>query len=240
MSTDDAWSGLVTRVHRTERDLPARRGQVKAVVVHTTGSGIVLKALKRDEDPLAYAAAYYRGRRAYASHYLVGHDFTRADAIVGTVPENLVAYHAGVGRKLAAMYRQGLGVWDTARKGPDGLSTGPEPLGRYSDWRERWPGLDGPHGLIKLRAGVNAQTVGVDFLAPEPGERHSDLQIRWVAALVRDVLERHGVPLAKGAVLRHADIDPINRTSKRGGWDPPRYAFEALCEHLGIESWPSP
>jgi len=239
----DIWSGNATRIERTQRDLPERGKKVHAVIIHTTGSGIVGKALKKDLDPLDYAASYYARKNSYASHYLVGYDGT----VVGTVPENLVAYHAGVSKGRRSIYQQGRGRWPRhVKRGKDIVDTGKHQA-RYDDWLERWPDLDSPVDLLPGR-GVNSQTIGVDFLAPLPGEKHPKTQIMWVRALVMDIVDRYNLgtvsgslveelEIPKAAVLRHADVDPLARSTARGGWDPPRYAFEALCAQLGIEAW---
>jgi len=241
----DVWSGDAVRIERTGRDLPARTKPVRAVVIHTTGSGIVSKALKKNIDPLDYAAAYYARKTSYASHYLVGYDGT----IVGTVPENLVAYHAGVSKGRRSIYQQGRDRWPRhVKKGKELVDTG-KAQGRYGDWLERWPDLDSPLDLLPGRS-VNGLTIGVDFLAPLPGEKHPQTQVMWVRALVMDIVQRYKLGAVAGSmieeidiprtvVLRHADVDPLARSTSRGGWDPPRYAFTALCAQLGIEAWPT-
>lgn len=239
----DTWSGNAVRIERTKRDLPARRKEVRAVIVHTTGSGIVVKALKKDLDPLDYAAAYYARKSSYASHYLVGYDGT----VVGTVPEQLVAYHAGVGKGQRSTYKQGRERWPRhIKKGKEIVDTGKH-QSRYDDWLSRWPDLGSPLDLLPGRS-VNEQTIGVDFLAPLPGEKHPKTQVMWVRALVMDIVQRYNLgavggsmveelDIPKESVLRHADVDPLSRSTSRGGWDPPRYVFEALCTQLGIEAW---
>ena len=239
----DVWSGNAARVDRTRRDLPSRTKAVTALVVHTTGSGIIGKALKANADPLDYAADYYARPKSYASHYLIGYDGT----IVGTVPENLVAYHAGVGKGRRKLYAKGDDWRRFIAKGRELVDTG-EPQGRYDDWVERWPGLTSPLELLDGPS-VNGQTIGLDLLAPLPGERHPTTQIMWARALVIDLVDRYHLgtvagssvdelEIPKGVLLRHSDVDPITRSSKRGGWDCPAYALRALCAQLGVESWP--
>ena len=242
----DVWSGNAARVDRTQRDLPARSKAVQALIIHTTGSGIIGKALKANADPLDYAAAYYARPKSYASHYLVGYDGT----IVGTVPENVTAYHAGVGKSRRRLYAKGSDHWRRfVAKGRELVDTG-QIQSRYDDWAERWPGKASPLDLID-GASVNSVSIGIDLLAPLPGERHPTTQIMWARALVIDLVDRYDLgtvagslveelEIPKTAILRHADVDPISRSSKRGGWDPPAYAFRALCAQLGVESWPEP
>jgi hypothetical protein len=239
----DIWSPNVTVISKSKRKLkPRDMALLAGTVVHTTGSGIVVKALKRGDDPLDYAEAYYARASSYASNYLAGHDFGRADVIVGTVPENLVAYHTSLPRTSLRWntYKRGRGVWPrftiaTKADGTKYMKDHGKLLSRYADWLERWPDLDSPLDLISAPGtSINRQFLGVDMLAPEPGEQHTELQVRWVASLIGEIHERHGLPVTRRTVLRHADLDPFSRTSKRGGWDPPAYAFKMLCEYLEI------
>lgn len=243
----DIWSGQATLIERTKRtNLPVRTRPVQAIGIHTTGGGIIVKALKRGEEPFQVAAAYYARARSYASGYLVGafaedeYEADADDAIVGTVPDNLVAYHAGVSRGRIAIYRKGRDVWPRhLKRNKVWVDTGKiQP--RYADWLARWPELDSPIDLFPgFASGVNSRTLSADLLAPEPGRRHADQQLRWMASLVGDLCERHGLAVTRQTVLRHADIDPLTRSSKRGGWDPPREAFERLAGFLDIgPAWP--
>lgn len=237
---DDIWSGLVTMTTRTKRKLAARTLPPQAVVVHTTGGGIVAKALKADREPLTEALAWYSGPKAYSSGYLIG-GFRRPgwdaqdDAIAGIVPDNLVALHAGVPAGNAALYARGRAVWMRhVAKGGALVDTG-RVQERYSDWAERWPGAEGPADILRGHAkGVNARTLSLDVLAPEPGEPHSAQQLSWAAALVRDLLGRHGLPVSRTTVLRHSDVDPLSRTSPAGGWDPPTSAFRDILARLAL------
>jgi hypothetical protein len=260
---DDIWSGNATLIDRTKRpatgkgSLPAM-GKPVGVIVHTTGGGIVAKALKKGKDPLAYAAEYYARKNSYGSHYLVApfaeETYSEGDdSVVGTVPEQLVAYHSGLGRTSGRVkcYKKGRAVWPRHRiasRKVDGktkkyMKDFGKVLPDYQDWLDRWPGLDSPLDLIPKPwpgAGIiNGQFHGVDLLAPEPGAKHTELQVRWVAAIIKDLADRHGWEIHQSTVLRHADVDPFSRSTKRGGWDPPRYVFEMLCDVLGIESWPA-
>jgi len=234
---NDVWSPCADRLERTRRDLPERElSAARAVVVHTTGSGIVIKALKKGADPLNYAAEYYARPRSFCSHYLVGHD--AEGGIIGTVPEGLIAYHSGVASKRVAAYKRGRQYWMCRRwKSGTGLVEMLRHDGRYRDWAQRWPQVASPLDLVPRRW-VNKRTVGVDLLAPLPGSRHPNEQIVLAAGLINDVCERLEIPIAKGTILRHSDVDPLTRSTKsRGGWDPPRRAFEALCECLGVTPW---
>ena len=204
-----------------------------AVVVHTTGGGIIDRALRKGADPLQHAAEYYARPDAYASHYLVGY----GGEIISTVAEDRVAYHAGVGRAHLEVYRKGRAIWPRYVIEGGVLAMRDRPQPHYDDWLTRWPDRAGPHELVPP-PGVNTRTVGVDLLAPGYREGHPDAQVITAAALVRDILRRKSLLPSRMTVLRHADVAPFSRSTKRGGWDPPRPAFEALCRHLGFEAWP--
>jgi len=248
----DIWSGLTTRIVRTKRtNLPKRTRPVHGVVLHTTGGGIITKALKLGEDPLEYAAAYYARAKSYASNYLIGPfsdpDFDGSDdVIIGTIHEGLVSYHSSLPTSSARYktYRKGRKTWPRYRIGTiNGKKTmvdqGKGILPDYKDWLRRWPDLESPLDLNPVpSAGINRNFVGVDLLAPEPGMKHTELQLRWAAALVSDIFERHGIPLERKRFLRHSDVDPFSRSTKRGGWDPPGYAHERVCELLDLDYWP--
>jgi N-acetyl-anhydromuramyl-L-alanine amidase AmpD len=208
----------------------------QAVVVHTTGSGILVAALKEGRDPLAYAAAYYARPDSFTSGYLVGHE----GEVVGLVPDNLIACHAGVGQGRAALYARGQAHWTRLAGGADGAwSEDPKHEGRYRDWVARWPGLTSPRALLDgYDLGVNARTLSLDLLAPVPGEAHPEAQLRAAADLAFDLLLRHRhEPPTKRTVLRHSDLDPLVRSTAAGGWDPPRAAFVRLCDLLGFAAW---
>lgn len=242
----DVWSPLVDHVYRSARldratapkgrPLPVRRGNVQAAIVHTTGSGAVVKALKKGIDPFEYLARYYAKAHAYASGYLVGERPGVGIEVVGTVPDDRVAYHAGVAASRAAIYRRGRDVWPRfLKRSGQWFDTG-KTQPHYRDWLERWPDLDCPLDLLDgFSLGVNARTLSADLLAPEPGERHRQAQIDMMVSLVEDLLSRHALQPSRLTVLRHADVDPLSRSSRRGGWDPPRRAFESLLSCLGLK-----
>lgn len=211
-------------------DLPKRALPVRAVIVHTTGTGVIEQALRKGRPPLDFAAAFYARPTVYASHYLVGYE----GEVVSTVPEATVAYHAGVSKAHRGLYALGRAVWPRYVGGTDRGATQPH----YADWLARWPDLLSPLDLVTGKV-VNGTTVGVDLLAPLPGVSfHPEEQVAMAARLVADILRRHDLVASRPTVLRHADTDPFSRSTKRGGWDPPREAFTRLCRLLGFAAWP--
>ena len=237
--TPDIWSPAADPIIRTKRPikapgvrngLPLRKRVPTVIIIHTTGSGIIIKALKRGLDPREYAAAYYAGLRAFSSGYLVGWD----KHVVGTVPEQLVAYHTGSSRERAAAYRRGYDYWSRYTwvhgSGLVRLKRGDK---RYEGWKRRWPDLESPLELPTGRY-PNFVSVGVDLLAPPPGEPHPQAQLAMAAGLVLDIADRWEIELSKTTLLRHVDCDPATRSNKRGGWDPPMGAFRDLCARVGV------
>lgn len=230
----DVFSPLVNEVVRTKRtDLPARAAKVQAVMIHTTGSGLIANALKAGKDVLAYYAAYYARADAYASGSVVGWE----GKVVGTVPDNLIAYHAGVSKTYRAIYAKGTAVWRRHVLENGKLVDKGVPQPHYEDWLARWPTLKSPLDLL-TGPGVNSVTIGLDLLAPVAGAQHGETQLQKMAALIREIAGRQGIVVKKETVLRHSDIDPFSRSTSRGGWDPPRSAFERLCTILGFDAWP--
>ena len=65
-----SWSPIATRIvnPRDVKDRPKPHG----VIVHTTGSGIVLTAQNKGADPLEYTLAFYSNPKNNFSHYLIG------------------------------------------------------------------------------------------------------------------------------------------------------------------------
>lgn len=227
--TPDARFAVVS-IPTARTDLPRRTLPVRAVVVHTTGTGIVEQALRKGRPPLDFAAAHYAKASSFASHYLIGYE----GEVVGTVPEAVVAYHAGVPTAHRGLYALGRAVWPRYVGGTD--RGGPQT--HYGDWLARWPDLLSPLDLVTGKV-VNGSTVGVDLLAPVPGVAfHPEEQVAMAARLVADILRRHSLVASRPTVLRHADVDPFSRSTKRGGWDPPREAFTRLCRLLGFAAWP--
>ncbi|MBM3466127.1 MAG: N-acetylmuramoyl-L-alanine amidase [Armatimonadetes bacterium] len=239
-SGPDIWSGLATRFARTRRALSPRTLPPQAVVVHTTGGGIIAKALKAGDEPIERALAWYSAEKSYTSGYLVGafgeegHD-DDDDAVAGIVPDNLVALHAGVGKDRMALYAGGLAKWTRHVLAEGVLRDTGKPQPRYDDWKARWPGMESPMDILRgFQKGVNARTLSLDLLAPVPGKGHTPMQIQWTASLVADLLKRHNLAPSKLTVLRHSDLDPLARSSAAGGWDPPTGAFKSLLSWMGV------
>ncbi len=181
-------------------DLPARAGDIKAAVYHTTGRGLA-KVAARGGNPgtVAYDEAalawYRRSGHPYFGAYMVG----PSGLAYRLAPDNVKAWHAA---SLTAEQAAGR-VW--------------APLW----WRERWAPLPGPHALVGRS--INAVTIGVDAL-PLPDGTFSVAQIDTLAALGRMLAKAHGFSLERIHHLGHEDVDPWRRGVTSAGverpWDP--------------------
>lgn len=228
----ETWSPLTASVVKSRRKLhPRSVNKVGAILVHTTGSGIVAKARKMGRDPLDHAVAHYAGPKAYTSHYVMGWD----GAIVGIVPENERALHAGVSDERRRLYQAGFATWArwlrplNPAKPPlpakvmdrdDGMVLYRDLFAGHLWWPRRWPLLPDP---TRITSDPNGTTIGMDLLpAPEAeGGVHpggfTDAQRDSLDVWVADVRRRLDRILP---VLGHADVDPIVRCDAKGPWDP--------------------
>ena len=218
--------------YRRSRLLP-RAGAPVAIVVHTTGGGITARyrregARRGDATPHRTALRVYGSIMEAAAHYVVG----QGGEIGQVVPEGLCAWHVG-GAKSAPYHRLGTSWMPRSTRA------------RFAWWQERWEGLDGPrdlaggqlwapyvvgpslaqrvrHPLSWGKGSVNAWSVGIEVVPPEDDPRGEWSPECWaaLAALIRDIALRQGVPLRREPVITHSDAHPLSRTTPRGEpWD---------------------
>ncbi len=185
---------------------PALRGSRRrtiatpyGVCAHTTGGGIVQKALDLGADPFLHILKYYSKPGNNFPHAVVARD-----GRLGIVADERVqAWGAKVEHR--EEYQRG---W------ADGAS----PVAHL--WRAAWPGVANPLSLVPSYP--NNDLLHVEL---EAGERYTDAQYAALAAWVADVWRRYELPdlataRAAGRLLGHEDVDPIARSDRGGGWDP--------------------
>lgn len=200
-----------------------RSGSVFGFAVHTTGSGIVDKAIKKGADPFQYALDYYLSAEFYAQ-YLIGYD----GKIAQICDERVRAQHIGFKERAAFLY----GTWEKTAQ-PVAVRL----------WRAAWPGFKSPAHLFP-GASPNEAFVGAEML-PIPsfssrwqpafeGATFTLAQHQSVVLLARDVARRSVFPAGwhdTSRLLGHEDVNPLTRSDKGGGWDPgalrerPRFAM---------------
>ncbi len=215
------------------RDVKDRTAPVYGVALHTTGSGVVDKALKLGSTPFDIAVATYTKPDAYAAHYVVDYDGTIAQ--IGDEHEDL--QHVGYisdGVNFRQVFLSG--EWE--KQLPDGL---------VQRWKQRWPGVKSPAHLFPGPAPNNVY-VGVEMVpwdsriteyAPRAeGMRYTQAQHDAVADLCKDIATRWGISFQKtGSLACHEDLNPIQRSAKGEGWDPgilrvsPWFDWDYLLDH---------
>lgn len=196
----------------------ARKGPVRAVVIHTTGAGPVRRLTHptferwRERHPGAARSAFsaalwvYRNAMKAGPHYVVG----QLGQCVQLCPEQLIAWH--VGKRDSGAYRLPWGGWVSQET-------------RW--WLKRWNHRKSPRQLAggKLWAGgsCNANTIGIEVVPPEEDTSGPWSDACWskLGELVTDICFRHDVPCDAQYVLTHSDAHPRSRSTKSGlPWDP--------------------
>ena len=215
----------------------APRASVSAVVIHTTGSGVIRRWKKqgprfKEKTPFDTAVRIYTRLMKAGGHYVVGQD----GQVVQLVPEHLAAWH--VGSRKARLYR---GRWMRPK---------------YQWWADRWKGYDSPLELIggdlwrpydkdasvdwrtrwiSRHGSCNANTIGIEVVPPidDPKSSWSDSCWRSIALLTADICYRSSLPIERGRILSHSDAHPISRTTRSGRpWDPwaDQFSWETFLE----------
>ena len=201
VGADDAlWDGprdpdLYRRQRRT-------RETVTTIIQHTTGYGAHLAGLERlHPDQLDLAFARWQGKNLkYKPHLLIG----RTGRVFQFAPLRIVAWHTG--------HRdwEGLSPIGQVRWGPW--------------WAARYPALTSPLDLpawapVDGRRSPNTRSVGIDWLAPRPGEPYTTEQYEAGAALVDWLCTELAIPRDCRHVVTHSEVHPIDRTRAGKPWD---------------------
>lgn len=190
---------------------PERTRPPVAIVLHTTGSGVLDRWGSERSDPrlrrdTPWGTAVYSvyANMKYGPHYVVGQEGQCAQVC----PEDIVAWHvssSGIRRYRKRRWGQGTCNW----------------------WRDRWPAFRSPAELAngELWAGgsCNENAIGIEVVAPRDNARGpwSDACRETLGRLVRDLASRHQIPVDPEFVLTHSDAHPLDRTTDSGRpWDP--------------------
>lgn len=201
------------------------------IVIHVTGT-----------QSLASVKQTFMAGNSVSAHYLVGMD----GALYQFVPDALRAWHAGIESNSRNLYRKGMAVWCRYLKyfswykgypkdaqyvngdlkpvwdkteavfvrRADGASW-PE----YGYFLQRWPGADKPVNF-DVDADPNNYAIGIETLGV--GSKTADPAVYTPAmyaalrALVSNLSDKYAIPMQKGRVIGHEDVNPISRF----GWDP--------------------
>lgn len=207
-----------------------------AIVVHTTGSGVVENAKKEGVDPFKFTCDTYQRGSVYP-HYLIGYD----GKIVSFCDEARWAAHAAWRDWEADAYASN-DWWRKWASDYHDKVVAVEPS-FYADWDVRWGerGFASPVDLLAASSknrssSPNKVAIGVELLDAKP---FTAQQVEALAKLVLDIAGRYGWPIGSAQtwpwpnqfVLGHSDIGPCRRWARAKGdkgtvpkagvaWDP--------------------
>lgn len=243
----------------TKKQISPRR-----VVVHITGTSTYINAASRGLPPLDYLYKKHFGVRGHVfAHYTVdpwGRIYQYASEQHRSWAQGWSGRY-GTYQQLLTSLQSGervppewwLRIWNpTLRE----LAV----LGFPRFKRRRVPHTRTPLDLIVPATSPNTRTVSIEFIQYQPGpvlrwelgtSRYKKVHRRLShnrkltfaqysagGALIKDICFRHAIPLLKGFILGHEDIDPWGRGTPSGGWDPgahrkvPRFSWEEMLGQI--------
>ena len=201
------------------------------IVIHVTGTNDLVEVKRTFARPQSTSA-----------HYLV----TKTGDLVQFVPDGRRAYHAGIDAATRRLYEQGRATWQRCLKHfgwyrkypPDAVFVDGDlhPVRDRSEatfvmradgsrWPEfayfdaRWLGRDVPINF-EVHPDPNDYSIGIETLGiggRSPSEAtYPAAMYQALARLVTDLGAKYGVPLTKGRIVGHEDVNPVARF----GWDP--------------------
>lgn len=200
--------------------LRPRDGAVFGLAVHTTGSGVVEKALKAGKDPVELAVQVYKSAIANpdpnarsSGNYVGGYD----GKLIQIVDEALKANHIGLSDPAGWRDKCLAGTWG-----------GAVPLTVSALWKKAWPEFKSPVHLFP-GSSANVAYIGLELVPVtkgcgaepmKPGLLFTRAQHDLVVRLWKDIAARHGLTYQKNRLVGHEDINPANRCTSEGCWDP--------------------
>lgn len=221
--------------------------QCRAIVVHTTGAGLIRRYRRESAWPEARVQETY-GRtipqfqtrsgsipkptpldtalRVYSQLMDAGPHFVvdQAGNIRQTCPLYYAAWHVGSNQSYAYWAK------NTIRRDR-----------KYDWWRERYSSLESPAelagGYLWLGGQANPNTVGIEVVPPVDDPRGIGPWSTpcWIALtqLFRKLHSALSIPLDRYHIFGHADAHPHSRTAKGLPWDPSPSQFNPQA----LERW---
>lgn len=220
-------------------------------LIHTTGGGVTREARKANITPIEWALAYYIRSQNGANGYKWGGPHYVGDfdgKLYQVAPDNVKTAHCG-GR--SEKYPNGTRQHYITREDSTTIThwTKLIPANVVAEWRKRWPHVRHPYALFPSRD-PNADYVGLELIPigdgfggepMAPGLRFTQAQHDAAIKLGIDLRLRHEWPEAwhrTGRLLGHEDVDILNRSDSKGGWDPgslrPQPYFDFGYVRMGI------
>lgn len=216
------YSPLATKIEKGVRDPQlAIMRKPWGYMIHTTGSGVVERAYKKEfKTPLDAALDWYlKSQNGIVNSYKWGGPAYVIDydgTLYQIAPDEALTHHAGSGNR--PLYMTGTWIGKVTTQVAD-------------LWRKRWPGRKHPYSLFPSMS-PNVDYIGAEMMpvgrgfggAPmAPGLKFTKAQHDTAIALGKDLGERHGWPAGwanTNRLLGHEDVDPVERSDRFGGWDP--------------------
>lgn len=223
--SNDGWGGAIganINTHiwdvRNDPDLTPDKLRTQAnmnsCIIHTTGYGEGLKRLDDafKNDLLRIDEAYAKRLAnilTYKAHFFIG----RTGYTAQMAPLKYMTWHSA--GSYISYYKQP--EWSKTKSVAKG---GRKVTVNVSWWPDRFPGLQSPLDLDAFKGGnINKNTWALDILAPPPGGKYTDVQHIMAARICHYVHTSFNLPLDTLHIMGHEDINPLDRSNARGGWD---------------------
>lgn len=206
--------------------MPPRNRKPFGLAVHTTGSGIVERAVKRKVDVLWHCAEFYLDIYNDGPTYVAGWD----GKIIQVVDEMTVAWHVGLTTQQRDLLESG--KWR-------------EVVPAHDLWDREWRSdvVKNPLDICN-KVSPNFAYIGIELPplkdATSDGLYFTEEQHNAVANLATDIFARHAIVPTRRRICGHEDLNPLDRWDAHGGWDPgarrerPRFNWERVLGQLGL------
>lgn len=235
MPTSSDWNSLIPLANRLQS--PNRNGRKPAnrvpthIVVHVTGT-----------DSLTSVKNTFMAANSVSAHYLV----TKNGQMLQFVPDTYRAWHAGIETTARNLYRKGAAHWTRYLKyfsWYKGYPTGSiyvngdlqpvwdkteavfvaradgQPWPEYNYFLSRWEHRDLPINFESdsdpNNYSIGIETLGFGAKTPDKDVYTAEMYAS-LRALVSDLSVKYGIPMEKGRIVGHEDVNPLARF----GWDP--------------------
>lgn len=229
------WNELVSLPNRLQS--PNRNSRKPAtalpthIVIHVTGT-----------NSIPGVKNLFMAPNSVSAHYLIAKD----GDLVQFVPDGYRAWHAGIDSNTRKLYRKGGAVWKRYLKYFSWYTAYPndaiyvdgdlvpvwdkseavfvaradgQPWSEYGYFTNRWVGWDLPVNFDvdpdPNNYAIGIETLGFGSRTPDPAS-YTPAMYATLQQLVGDLSQKYSIPMQKGRVVGHEDVNPIARF----GWDP--------------------
>jgi N-acetyl-anhydromuramyl-L-alanine amidase AmpD len=235
MTTAKDWNVLVPEKNRlvtpNKNERKSSAGLPTHIVIHVTGTNNLSSVTKTFLDDHSVSA-----------HYLV----TKEGVLYQFAPDGYRAWHAGIDSGARSLYNQGAQhwmkylkffkwykgypkdavyvdvdlnpVWDKTEAAFVRRADG-QIWSEYDYFVNRWPGENQPVNFAQdpdpNNYSIGIETLGFGAKRADPAV-YTDAMYQSLAQLVSDLSKKYEIPMEKGRVVGHEDVNPIGRF----GWDP--------------------